>query len=160
MTRESHPELPDHADVLAPPVYVFGIFLVLGIIVDFVWPVWSLGPWGRGPAFLGFFIAGVVLVNRAFSAFKKTGTSANPYASVTAIIRTGPFTFTRNPVYVAMCLIHTGIALGVGGAFSLLALVPVLVIMHFGVVLREEAYLERKHGPAYLDYKAEVRRWL
>ncbi len=156
----NHEVAPDHAQALAPPVYIFGAFLALGVIVDFLWPVWSLDLSGRGLAFLGFFVPGVILARRTFASFKSTGTSANPYASVSAIIRTGPFAFSRNPIYVAMCLIHAGVALGIGGLYSLLALVPVLLIMHFGVVLREEAYLERKYGAQYQDYKADVRRWL
>lgn len=160
MTEKLSPQEPDHAGVVAPPVLIFAGFLAVGVTADFLWPVWTLDLSGRALAFLGFAVPGTVLAIRALSKFREAKTTVNPYGSVSAIIRNGPFRFTRNPLYVAMCLIHMGIALGAGGLFSLLVLAPVLVIMHFGVVLREEAYLERKHGQAYTDYKVEVRRWL
>lgn len=160
MTEESSSQQVDNAEVVAPPVWIFSGFLAVGIMADFLWPVWNLDLPGRVIAFLVFAVPGAVLVNRTFSRFREAETTANPYGSVSAIISDGPFRFTRNPIYVAMFIIHTGTALGFGGLFSLLALAPILAIMHFGVVLREEAYLERKYGKAYIDYKVEVRRWL
>ncbi len=160
VTEELLQEKPDNAAVIAPPLLIFGFILALGISADFFLPVWSLDLWGRVIAFPVFVVPGLALAIRTFPRFREAGTTVNPYGSVSAIIRNGPFRFTRNPLYVALCLFHIGIALGFGGLFSLLALAPVLVIMHFGVILREESYLGRKFGQDYLDYKAEVRRWL
>lgn len=158
--QEPNGETSDHAKVVAYPLAIFLGFLILGIIADYVWPNWSLEPFGRALAFVMFSLPGGVLIYSTFPRFKNAGTTLDPYGEVSAIIRTGPFRFSRNPIYVGMCLIHIGAALGLGGLIALLVLVPVLLIMHYGVILREEEYLEREHGAEYLDYKAEVRRWL
>jgi protein-S-isoprenylcysteine O-methyltransferase Ste14 len=150
----------DHASVTAYPVAIFLGFLIPAVIADYFWPIWALDSWGRGLAFLFFAVPGGVFAYLTFPRFRDAGTTVNPYGNVSAIIRTGPFRFSRNPIYVGMCLMHLGVALGVGGLFAVSILVPVLLIMHYGVILREEEYLERKYGAEYLDYKAEVRRWL
>ena len=75
-------------------------------------------------------------------------------------ITSGPFRFTRNPLYISLALVYAGIALTVGSAWALAFLVPVLGIIRYGVIAREERYLEGKFGPEYLRYKQSVRRWL
>ncbi|HJN26179.1 MAG TPA: isoprenylcysteine carboxylmethyltransferase family protein [Rhodospirillales bacterium] len=152
--------LPDHAEVVAYPVALFLGFLIPAIIADYLWPIWMADPMWRVVAFLVFAVPGGIFVLLTFPQFRKAGTTADPYGNVSAIIRTGPFGLSRNPIYVGMCLMHLGIAVGVGGLIAVLVLVPILLIMHYGVILREEDYLERKHGEEYLDYKANVRRWI
>ena len=61
---------------------------------------------------------------------------------------------------MALTLIYVGIAVAAHSGWTLALLVPVLLIMRYGVIAREERYLERKFGSAYLDYKKRVRRWL
>lgn len=151
---------PNNAGVVAPPPLIFAAFLIVGLLADYFMPVWSLAIWLRALAFLVFVVCGVILAVITFARFRDAETSANPYRSVSTIIRDGPFGHTRNPLYVALCLFHIGISFGFGGLFSLLTLVPVLAVMHFGVILREESYLEREFGEDYLSYKREVRRWL
>ncbi len=72
----------------------------------------------------------------------------------------GPYRFTRNPIYLGMTIIFTGIAIAADSIWVLALLVPVLVIMNIGVIMREERYLEGKFGEDYRQYKASVRRWL
>jgi protein-S-isoprenylcysteine O-methyltransferase Ste14 len=63
-------------------------------------------------------------------------------------------------MYVAMALFYAAIALAADSLITLLFLVPLLIVVHHGVVLREERYLEAKFGDQYRRYKAKVRRWI
>jgi len=73
---------------------------------------------------------------------------------------TGPYHVTRNPIYVGFVLAYFGFAVMLTSMWVLLLLIPVLIILQRGVVLREEDYLERQFGEAYTKYKARVPRWL
>ena len=90
----------------------------------------------------------------------KGDTNVNPYKPTISIITGGPYRFTRNPLYVGLQSLLVGLSLLVGTWWGVIFLVPVFLVLHYGVVLREEAYLERKFGQAYLTYKSTVRRWL
>jgi protein-S-isoprenylcysteine O-methyltransferase Ste14 len=110
-----------------------------------------------GVALLAFaFILGL----SAFIQFWRKHTSVMPYSPTTAIIQSGPFRLTRNPLYVAMTLLYIGVALIMNTAWPLLLLPLVLVIVHRGVIQREERYLEQKFGDEYISYKERVRRWI
>lgn len=78
----------------------------------------------------------------------------------TAIVKVGPYRFSRNPMYLAFSLFQTGIALGVNDAWILVTLLPAAFVMSFVVIPREERYLEARFGEEYASYKASVRRWL
>jgi protein-S-isoprenylcysteine O-methyltransferase Ste14 len=91
---------------------------------------------------------------------ERAGTNINPSKPTTAIVTGGPFRYSRNPLYLAVTLIFLGISLIIDTWWGIIVIVPVLLILHFGVVLREERYLERKFGGSYLQYKRTVRRYL
>jgi protein-S-isoprenylcysteine O-methyltransferase Ste14 len=76
------------------------------------------------------------------------------------VVAHGPFRFTRNPMYVAMGTVYLGVTALVNSLWPLLLFPPAVWIIGRYMIAREEAYLERKFGHAYLDYKAKVRRWL
>jgi protein-S-isoprenylcysteine O-methyltransferase Ste14 len=78
----------------------------------------------------------------------------------TTIVRTGPYRFSRNPIYVAFSLFHLGLALWVDSAWLLATLLGAVALVHGVVIPREERYLERRFGAEYLAYKASVRRWV
>ena len=96
----------------------------------------------------------------AFVTMRRVGTSASPYQPSEALTVDGPFRFSRNPIYVAMTGLYIGAAFLCNSLWPLVMLVPLLLLMYYGVVLREERYLSEKFGEAYTFYKAEVRRWL
>ena len=90
----------------------------------------------------------------------KAGTSLNPGEPTRAIVTSGPYRFTRNPVYVALCLANLGIGLILQDLAPILLTLALAIVLHFGVILREERYLERKFGDAYAAYRDRVHRWL
>ena len=112
-------------------------------------------------------ICGIVLVilapTLALSALvtmKTAGTNVNPAKPALTIVRGGPFRFTRNPMYLALCLLQIALGFFLNDWITLLFVVPLALIMHYGVILREERYLTVKFGEPYLELKRDVRRWL
>ena len=150
----------DRAGVVAPPPLVYLGAIVVGAVADRAWR-WRI-PTGRWGALLGaLLIAGAVaLVLWAVREFKRAETSPKPHKPTTAIVTSGPFRFTRNPIYVSFTLAQLGVALWTASGWILAMLVPALLVIRYGVIAREERYLERKFGDDYLTYKRSVRRWV
>jgi protein-S-isoprenylcysteine O-methyltransferase Ste14 len=91
---------------------------------------------------------------------KSAGTSASPRETSKNLTTFGPFKYSRNPIYVAMTGLYIGFALIINAIWPFVVLVPLLVVMQWGVILREEQYLALQFGEEYLNYKKNVRRWL
>ncbi|HYM30292.1 MAG TPA: isoprenylcysteine carboxylmethyltransferase family protein [Candidatus Cybelea sp.] len=157
-------EIPDNPGVVARPPLIYLGALLAGALLQFADPV-ALLPWDL-PALariaIGIVVAldGVALMTFAFPMFRRHGTNVQTGLPVNAIITDGPYRFTRNPLYVSMTLIYAGIAFAADSAWIAGLLVPVLFVIRYGVIAREELYLERKFGATYLDYKSRVRRWI
>ncbi len=156
MTSDEH----DSAGVIARPPYIYLGFLALGFVIDFVWPVTIFANGARYPAAFVLVAAGVIIIALGLREFRKADTSVETGKPATAIVASGPFRFSRNPLYLALALFHAGIAIAAGNVWALAMLAPALVVIRYGVIAREERYLERKFGEEYLAYKASVRRWL
>lgn len=151
----------DSAKVSFPPPFIYVGMLLLGLALDRLMPCSIELTWiGRyiGGGVLIF--AGLLYAVSAMGLFRKAGTDLKPWKTTTAIVATGVYRFTRNPMYVGMAMLYTGLGFMFSslGAFLLL---PVLILLiRTQVIVREERYLEAKFGQSYLDYKARVRRWL
>jgi protein-S-isoprenylcysteine O-methyltransferase Ste14 len=91
---------------------------------------------------------------------KRAGTNVNPDKPTIAIVTAGPYRYTRNPMYLSLCLLHLGIGLLINGVLPVLFTVPLALTLHFGVIKREERYLAAKFGEPYLAYQRRVRRWI
>jgi protein-S-isoprenylcysteine O-methyltransferase Ste14 len=102
---------------------------------------------------LALFIWAVVTMTRA-------GSNVPTNLPTTTIVTSGPYRFTRNPIYLAMILGLAGLAVALDDLWLLVALVPFWLVIRYAVVAREEAYLERKFGEVYRVYRSRVRRWL
>jgi protein-S-isoprenylcysteine O-methyltransferase Ste14 len=79
---------------------------------------------------------------------------------VRALVTSGIHGWSRNPIYIGMFLLYAGIGLAARSPWVLILMLPLAVILRYGVIAREETYLERRFGDAYRDYQARVRRWL
>ena len=149
----------DSPDVIARPPRVVLAFLAAGFMLD----QFMLAPFLYEPVqYLGgagLLIGGIALMSAAMKRFRAIGTSVETWRSASGIVVGGPYANTRNPIYIALLLIYTGIGV-IANAPAVVALLPLLfVALHFGVVLREEDYLECKFGDSYLAYKQAVPRW-
>jgi protein-S-isoprenylcysteine O-methyltransferase Ste14 len=149
----------DAPGVIAPPPLIFVGALAVGFGLEALLPSASLPGalrWLGGVLVL----AGLTLMGSFVSSFRRANTAVDPGKPTTAIVTSGPYRLTRNPGYLGMALVYTGIALLAGALWTLVALLPALAVIDRAVIAREERYLEAKFGQDYLAYKARVRRWV
>ena len=111
---------------------------------------------------VGAVLSGVALAFAiwAVATFRRLGTTPNPAGGTTALASGGPYRFSRNPMYLSLVLLTTGVALTFDTLWPLLLLPFVVLVVRANVILPEERYLEAKFGQPYRDYKARVRRWI
>ena len=150
----------DSPGVIAPPPIIYLPALVLGLVFDRLWPTTLVPPIVRytlGPL-LGLVSLAIVLF--VLREFRRAHTHFDVRRPAITLITAGPFRFSRNPSYVSLTLLWIAIAVLTDNMWIGVWLVPVLVLVHYGVIRREERYLEQKFGDAYRDYMARVRRWL
>ncbi|MEE8556703.1 MAG: isoprenylcysteine carboxylmethyltransferase family protein [Myxococcota bacterium] len=135
--------------------------VLLGLLLHARWPFESSlvadVSWVAGPLFVGL---GVTIIALSYGEFFRAKTTLRPDRGANALVRTGPFAFSRNPLYVAVMIMITGIGVWVNSLWILGMLVPLFFGMSFAVIAPEERYLESRFGQEYLDYKSRVRRWL
>jgi protein-S-isoprenylcysteine O-methyltransferase Ste14 len=150
----------DVPNVLILPPLLYGLALAVGFLVQWI------APRGIVSSNAGYWIGGVLLASGVFLAIwgrrvmERAGTNVNPTLPSTALVATGPFLFSRNPLYVALTLMYVGLALLANALWVLVLIVPVLLVMHYGVVRREERYLEARFADAYREYRSRVRRYV
>ena len=151
---------PDNPGVVAPPPLIFAGALVAGLLLNRLRPTPFLSR--ALSKILGWplVVGGLLLGLWGFHEMRRAGTNVDPYHPTTAIVEAGPYRFTRNPLYVGMALIYSGISARTNALPPVLLLPAVFAIMRRGVIEREERYLEGKFGEEYLWYKREVRRWI
>jgi len=154
----------DYADVVVKPPLLFGGAAILGCLLSWLVP---FGPGlgssnGRALATgATFALLGLALGIASIAALRRAGTTERIEEGETkAMVESGPYRFTRNPIYIGLILLYFGLAIMLTSEWMLVLLVPVLMILQRGVVMREEAYLTEKFGEAYRKYQARVPRWL
>ena len=150
----------DRPNVIALPPLIFLGCSVAGSTLHFLCPIRIMSH--SVSLTLGVVLALISgsLATWARQVMKAAGTNIRPDRPALAIVRTGPFRFTRNPMYLSLCLLQLALGFILNDWFPLLFAVPLALILHFGVILREEHYLEAKFGEPYLALKREVRRWI
>jgi protein-S-isoprenylcysteine O-methyltransferase Ste14 len=156
----ARPEGRDAPKVVAPPPLIVLGAIALGLAIDWLVPAPLLPrPWQYGLGAASFALGGG-LAGWAIACFLRAGTNVPTYRPTTALVAAGPYRFSRNPIYIGLAFAYLGITLAIDSAWLLALAVPLLLVLRYGVVAREEAYLEAKFGDVYRDYKAGVRRWL
>ena len=146
--------------MIAPPPYLFLGTLAAGLLLDSIFPLPFVPKALSRTASAKALIAGVASFVWAFATMKRAGTHVDVYEPTTVVVEDGPYAYSRNPIYLGLTLTYAGIATFRRAPISLVLLAPLLVVMERGVIEREERYLEKKFGTAYLSYKSRVRRWI
>ncbi len=156
---ETH-ELPqDTAGVVAPPPLIYLGPLLFGLLVQRVWPVRAMPGLVARLLGLPLLLSGIYLARWGFRTMRAAGTSVNPEEPVQQLVTSGPFAYSRNPLYTALTLIYLGISCLANAFWPILLLPAVLNVIRNGVIAREEGYLERRFGDAYRAYVERVPRW-
>ena len=151
----------DNANAVVRPPIAWVLALVAGLGADRLYPL-RFVPGSVSGAWVGgaIFAIAFALVIWAIVTIHKAGTRVETYKPTTTIVVNGPYRVTRNPIYIGMFLGLIGLAIAFDSLWILATLALVYLVIRYGVVAREEAYLERKFGDVYLGYKSRVRRWL
>ena len=153
------PQTTPNLGIFRPPL-IFGAAIAVGLAFQWMWPRPVRSPAGLGPMGGGLIVVALVLLFAAVRRFQAAGTPVPARKPTTAIVRTGPYRFSRNPIYLAFSLLQLGVALWLNSWWLVATLAAAVAIIHYIVIPREEQYLEARFGAEYRDYKAAVRRWM
>ena len=154
---------PDFADVAVKPPLLFLGAVAAGLLLSLALPIGPApGSANQLAVIVGliFVVLGFALAAFSVRTFTRAGADVVPGRPATTLVTKGPYRVTRNPIYIGFTLVYFGIAILATSVWMLLLLVPLLIVLQKGVVLREEAYLDAKFGEDYQKYKARVPRWL
>jgi len=145
--------------LVRPPLIYLAAILV-GVGLDLVWPLRWLPAGTAVWVGVPLVILSLALFVAAIRQLKKARTPVRGNKPTTAIVQSGPYRFSRNPIYLAFSLLVLGIACWVNSVWLLGTLILAVLLMSMVVIPREERYLARRFNPEYLQYRAKVRRWL
>ncbi len=143
--------------IMLPPV-----LLVLHLTAGFMLNWAFAGSMSRGWGWLGIVLLGAALyiTNWSKTLFEKSGTPVPPNKPTTAIVTSGPYQYTRNPMYLCFMLWYMGMCFVAGAPLALFVALPLFYFLDQRIIVPEEKYLAGKFGDTYLEYKARVRRWV
>jgi protein-S-isoprenylcysteine O-methyltransferase Ste14 len=145
--------------IMRPPFVYLGV-IALGLLLHFVWSVRLVPRAVSVPLGGTAVLVAVALFLSAVHTLRTAGTPVPGNRPTTAIVRAGPYRYSRNPIYLSFSLLQLGVAFWVNSLWLLVTLIPAVALMSFVVIPREEQYLETRFPSDYLPYKASVRRWL
>lgn len=149
---------PDSPPVLIHPPVLFGFGFLAGLALNY-WLGLSFGVGDMIKIGYLFIVSGFALVAWCVWHLRAADTNIPTNLPTTALVTDGPYRNTRNPIYIALAVAFLGLACLLDAPMALAALVPVLLVLHVGVVLREERYLTEKFGDAYRVYFARTKRY-
>jgi len=149
----------DNAGVIVRPPLLYAVALAAMLALRWLWPL----PIFSGAAFwpgLALVALAVGLLIWGRQTLVTGGTNVDPSLPSTAVVTSGPYRFSRNPLYMGLAVVYLGLTLALDTWWGIILLALVLIVMHRGVIQREERYLDRKFGDGYRQYRAAVRRYL
>ena len=153
--------MKDRPAIIAPPPLIALACIAAGLIAAHYKPLpfLRLAFAIRIALAIALLIVAIAVVAVARRELIKHKEHPNPYKPTAAIVTTGIYGRTRNPIYIAFQIVVLAAAIATGDAWLLIAIVVLFVLLEFGVVRAEERYLSAKFGAEYDDYRRRVRRW-
>ena len=158
MSNHTEPKGGPLPGLLRPPI-VFLSAILLGIALNRVWSL-PFMPSTLGLPGLLVTLCAVLLFLLSFREFRAAGTSVRGSVRTTTIVRTGPYRFSRNPIYLSFILLVLGLSVWLNDLWLLVTLAPAVAFIGAVVIPREERFLERNFHDQYSSYRATIRRWL
>ena len=145
---------------IAPPAFILLFAVLIGLLINWLYPIKILSnSLAIGIGILLFLLAGPIafLTFRSYSNKETTFLFTEPS---TTIVTNGPNRFSRNPGYLSLIMLFSSLSFLANSIWSMGMIIPAALVIHYGIVRREERYLEDIFSGAYLKYKNSVRRWL
>jgi protein-S-isoprenylcysteine O-methyltransferase Ste14 len=151
----------DTANVIIRPPIAWALAVLAALALQWLIPL-PFMPAAVPAGWVGgaVFAMALALAAWAIATISRAGSNVPTNMPTTTIVDTGPYRFMRNPIYLGMFLGLFGLAIAFDSLWLLVALVPFALVIRYGVVAREEAYLDRKFGDVYRRFRSRVRRWL
>jgi protein-S-isoprenylcysteine O-methyltransferase Ste14 len=146
--------------VVIQPALLYGATVAAIPVLHWLWPLSIVASQPVRVVGALLFIVASVFWSWGAGTMRRAGTNILPINPTVSLVKTGPFRISRNPLYVALAVTVIGVSLIFNTWWGIVLFVPYQLVMHFGVVLREEVYLQQLFGDAYRAYCLEVRRWL
>lgn len=150
----------DHAGIRFPPPFIYLTAILIGVALEWLWPFTISTPAPFRIVSGALFVCATAIAVSGFRELRRHETTFRPDAPSATIVSSGPYRFTRNPLYLSLATLHLAIALAIPSLWAAVMLLPAVFVIRTQVIAREEAYLERAFGESYLAYKRTVRRWL
>jgi protein-S-isoprenylcysteine O-methyltransferase Ste14 len=154
--------VPSHAGVRFPPPFVYAAGILLGWLLDrkWRWPIAARPSSSQSVLAAGLIAFAFVMMIAAVGLFWRARTSLIPNRPSSAFVASGPYRFTRNPMYVGMAALYLGLSFVLNSWWVVVLLPVVLWIIQRAVIVHEERYLQARFPVEYPDYCRRVRRWL
>lgn len=146
--------------VAVPPPLIFGIPFVVGLGLQWVYPLRFPSLWVGLTLGVLCILPSLTLLVSARLAFRRSRNSMRYTSRSRVLILQGPFRYTRNPLFLGLLLLYAGTCFAVCMPWPLLFLPLVVALLHWVVILPEERFLEDRFGGEYRLYKLRVRRWI
>jgi protein-S-isoprenylcysteine O-methyltransferase Ste14 len=163
MAADTTKPVGDNPGVIAPPPAIALATVLLGLALDWLIPVYVLTVvfyfWTRVVIGVLLIAAGAALAVTGERSFRAAQTNVAPWRPALRLVTSGIFARVRNPMYLGLGLIVLGLGFALASDWTLVLLVPAALLLHYGVVRREERYLEDKFGEDYRRYKASAPRY-
>jgi len=151
----------DHAQVFIQAEYIVLISIILGFVVNFLWPIPFLFPrMIHIPLGIVIIVGALITIYFSMEEFKKAKTYSSPYKPVKSLITTGPYKRFRHPMYLGRLLQQIGMGVAFGNTWILILVIPAFIFIWYGVIVPEELYLHRRFGGKYLKYKNSTRGFI
>ena len=143
------------------PPYLVITSLISSLTLEYLYPV-AFTTGSSIQFFLGLviIIVSIILFYCTFIIFKSNAENPHPRSVTTQLFLGGTYKYSRNPIYLAFVLMLLGCSICFNSVWYLVFAILELILLHFGVILPEEKYLEKEFDKVYLEYKNSVRRWI
>lgn len=149
-------------DLKIPPPVIALSCMALAWVLTRLTPGWTYVLPARIPMAVILVLAGVSLTFSGFFAFRRANTTLNPHTpeKSTSMVRSGPYRFTRNPMYLGLACVLLGVCTYLANPLTLVAVAAFIAYLTAFQIMPEERLLLKKFGAPYAQYTSSVRRWL
>ena len=161
--KSSSGDAPDHPKLPILPPFAYFLPFLAGVALHHIVGADRIPrAWVPPMRLLGcaLIAVGAAINISGWLAFHRAGTPVFPHKPTIAIVKDGPYRFTRNPLYLSLAIAYLGVALLLGYFWPLIFFPVAVFLVDRSIIPREEQYLEGKFGAEYTRYRDSVRRWI